>query len=79
MADIDKAVHKVIRNEISMISQAPSKPAFPTTQPKRKYIITPRMVNKVGVNTPPNVPNFFIKVDSSDINKYVVVLKVIII
>ncbi len=38
---------------------APAKPATPTTHPKRKYIITPRMVNMDGVKTPENDPNFF--------------------
>jgi len=36
IADMDNAVHSVIRNEITMMSQAPNKPALPTTQPKRK-------------------------------------------
>ena len=56
MADIDRAVHSVIKNEIMMINHAPSKPAFPTTQPILRYIITPRIVSSVGVNTPPKVP-----------------------
>ena len=37
----------------------PQRPALPTTQPNRMYIITPRMVRIDGVKTPPNVPNFF--------------------
>jgi hypothetical protein len=36
------------------------KPASPTTQPKRIYIITPKIVNKDGVNTPANAPYFLI-------------------
>lgn len=63
MADIDKAVHNVIKNEMPIISQAPSRPALPTTQPRRKYIITPRIVSNVGVKTPPKVPNFLIDED----------------
>ena len=58
--DIDKAVQVVMRNETIIINHAPKSPAFPTTHPSRKYIITPRIVNKVGVNTPPKVPNFLI-------------------
>ena len=38
---------------------APIKPALPTTQPKRIYIITPKMVSIEGVKTPAKVPNFF--------------------
>jgi hypothetical protein len=59
---MDRAVHKVIKNEIIIISQAPKRPALPTTHPRRKYIITPNMVRKVGVKTPPKVPNFLILV-----------------
>ena len=58
IADIESAVHNVIPNEIIMINQVPKRPALPTTQPTLKYMITPRMVSKVGVNTPPKVPNF---------------------
>ena len=49
-----------IKKEIMMISQVPKSPALPTTQPKRKYMITPNIVSKVGVKTPPKVPNFLI-------------------
>jgi hypothetical protein len=59
IADIDKAVHKVIRNDTIIISQVPSSPALPTTQPILKYIITPSIVRIEGVKTPENVPNFF--------------------
>jgi hypothetical protein len=34
----------------------PIKPTFPTTQPNRRYIMTPRIVKIDGVKTPPNVP-----------------------
>lgn len=43
--------------EIVTIARVPIKPALPTTQPKRKYMITPKIVNIEGVKTPPNVPN----------------------
>jgi hypothetical protein len=33
------------------------RPIFPTTHPKRKYIITPIMVSIDGVKTPAKVPN----------------------
>ena len=36
-----------------------SVPEFPITHPKRRYMITPRIVRIEGINTPPNVPNFF--------------------
>ena len=36
-----------------------SVPEFPTTHPNRRYMITPRIVRIEGINTPPNVPNFF--------------------
>lgn len=38
----------------------PKSPALPTTQPRRRYRITPKIVNMEGVNTPPKVPNFLI-------------------
>ena len=41
---------------VTMIN-VPIKPALPTTQPKRRYIITPKIVKIEGVKTPPNVPN----------------------
>jgi hypothetical protein len=36
----------------------PVSPATPATQPKRRYMITPNMVNIEGVKTPENAPNF---------------------
>ena len=53
------AVATVMLKANTMMPQAPSKPALPTTQPSRRYMMTPRMVSNVGVNTPPKVPNFF--------------------
>ena len=44
--------------KVTIIS-VPMRPTFPTTQPKRKYIITPNTVRMEGVKTPPNVFNFF--------------------
>jgi hypothetical protein len=39
------------------IIKVPRRPTFPTTQPKRRYIITPRIVSMDGVKTPPKVPS----------------------
>jgi hypothetical protein len=47
------------------MTSAPKNPALPTTQPSRKYMITPRMVKTSGVNTPPNAPNFLMNAFSS--------------
>ena len=57
---MESAVDSVIVNERIIIIHAPISPAFPTTHPSLKYIITPSIVSKVGVKTPPKVPNFFI-------------------
>ena len=55
--DIESPVQSVILFARTIIAIAPSRPALPTTQPKRKYIITPSIVSTSGVNTPPKVPN----------------------
>ncbi len=34
-------------------------PASPTTRPKRRNMMTPRIVSVLGVKTPPKVPNLF--------------------
>ncbi|MEJ2503387.1 MAG: hypothetical protein P8177_08760 [Gemmatimonadota bacterium] len=52
-------VRKVIDVASVTITSAPSSPTLPTTHPKRRYMITPRMVRIDGVNTPPNVPSPF--------------------
>lgn len=44
----------------NIMSMVPNSPAFPTTQPKRIYIMTPKMVRMEGVKTPSKVPNFFL-------------------
>jgi hypothetical protein len=49
----------VITTARNKIPIAPTIPAFPTTQGWRIYIITPRIVNVVGVKTPAKVPNVF--------------------
>jgi len=63
MAEIDKEVRKVIEVERVTIANVPSKPTLPTTQPKRRYIITPKIVRIDGVYTPPNVPKPELSVD----------------
>jgi hypothetical protein len=55
-ADIDKAVKKVINEDKVTIIRVGTKPTFPITHPKRRYMITPRIVRMLGVNTPLNVP-----------------------
>src|SRR5690606_39113181 len=42
----------------AMIPRAMYRPALPTTQGRRMYMMTPRIVRIDGVNTPPKVPNF---------------------
>jgi hypothetical protein len=39
-----------------IITMAAPNPTVPTTQPRRRYIITPTIVKIVGVKTPSNVP-----------------------
>ena len=57
---IDRLVHRVMITEIPTMIMAPATPAFPTTQGCRMYMITPRMVRTVGVNTPWNVPKYLV-------------------
>ena len=54
--DSDSPVHVVMSRPSARMPKAPSRPAFPTTHPIRTYMMTPRMVSSVGVNTPVNVP-----------------------
>jgi hypothetical protein len=57
-AETDKAVMKVMDVEMVTIISAVQRPTFPTIQPKRKYMITPRIVRIEGVKTPRKVPNW---------------------
>ena len=50
------AVVSVITTESTTMASAPATPALPTTQGCRMYMMTPRMVSVVGVNTPAKVP-----------------------
>ena len=53
---IDRAVAAVMAKASRMMAIAPPRPALPTTQPSRRYMITPRIVSSVGTKTPSNVP-----------------------
>ena len=57
MAEMDKEVRKVMVVESVTINRVPINPTFPTTQPNLRYMITPRIVSKEGVKTPPKVPS----------------------
>jgi hypothetical protein len=57
MEAMDKPVKKVMLVERVTMIKVPIRPTFPTTQPKRRYMITPKMVRIEGVKTPPKVPN----------------------
>ena len=47
---------KEIVFEMTTMINAPTRPAWPTTQPVLKNRMMPRIVRTFGVNTPPNVP-----------------------
>ena len=57
MAEIDKPVRNVMAVAIVTMSRVPVRPTLPSTQPKRRYMITPKMVSTLGVYTPLKVPN----------------------
>ena len=57
MAESDSVVSVVMALAASTINSALKMPALPTTSPKRRNMITPRIVSTQGVNTPPKVPN----------------------
>ena len=57
MADTESVVRNVIAVASVTIASAPIRPTLPTTHPKRRYMMTPRIVRIDGVNTPPNVPS----------------------
>ena len=56
MAESDRLVRVVMILAARTIASACNKPAWPTTWPKRRNMITPRIVSVQGVNTPANVP-----------------------
>jgi len=56
IADRQSAVMKVMPLARATTSNVLVRPTWPRTHPKRKYMMTPRMVKMVGVNTPRNMP-----------------------
>ena len=56
-ADADNAVMKVIELASSTTSSVTGRPRLPTTHPKRRYMMRPRIVSTLGVKTPSKVPN----------------------
>lgn len=58
-ADADNPVINDIELHKSTIKIVPSRPTLETTQPKRRYMITPNMVKTLGVKTPRKVPNLW--------------------
>lgn len=59
-----------------MIPIAPIRPALPTTQPKRIYMITPKIVRIEGVKTPANAPNLFFSAMNYWIGRILLILGV---
>ena len=57
IAETESAVRKVIDVDSVMMNRVGSSPTLPMTHPRRRYMITPRMVRMEGVNTPANVPS----------------------
>ena len=53
---MDRLVSRVMEVARVTMTKLPNQPTLATTQPKRRYIITPKMVRIEGVKTPPNVP-----------------------
>ena len=49
MDDMERPVKVVMASANRMMPKAPTRPAFPTTHPSRRYIITPKMVSTLGV------------------------------
>jgi hypothetical protein len=48
---------KVIELASSTTSSVTGRPRLPTTHPKRRYMMRPRIVSTLGVKTPRKVPN----------------------
>ena len=57
MAEMERVVRKVMEVAMVTIKRVEGRPTFPRTQPKRKYMTTPKMVRMLGVKTPLKVPN----------------------
>jgi hypothetical protein len=58
IAEIESPVRVVMSLAHSTMMMASRIPDSPTTWPKRRNMITPRIVSVLGVKTPPKVPNF---------------------
>ena len=56
-ADTDSEVMKVMPLAMVTMSSTGHRPTLPSAQPNRKYMITPRIVRMLGVNTPLKAPN----------------------
>lgn len=56
IAESESAVSVVIAFDATTMASAVHRPAFPTTWPKRRNMMTPRIVSVQGVKTPPKVP-----------------------
>jgi hypothetical protein len=54
-------MERLVRNVIELarvtMTSVRGRPTLPSTQPRRRYMMTPRMVRMLGVKTPLNVPN----------------------
>jgi hypothetical protein len=57
VAEIERPVRKVMLDAIVTIRSVLTRPTLPTTQPIRRYMITPNIVRILGRYTPLNVPN----------------------
>jgi hypothetical protein len=56
IAEIDSAVTNVMNVDTVTISTVCARPTLPRTHGRRRYMITPRIVRMLGVNTPLKVP-----------------------
>ena len=55
-AEALRAVMQVMELASTTTSRVRGRPRLPSTQPKRRYMIRPRMVSTLGVYTPRKVP-----------------------
>ena len=53
---MESPVRNVIEVARVTMTRVPPQPTLATTQPKRRYMITPKIVRIEGVYTPPKVP-----------------------
>ena len=57
IAAIERPVSAVMTTESVTIRMVPISPTLPSTQGKRRNMMTPRIVRRLGRNTPLKVPN----------------------